>query len=247
MFTEGASLKMRGFDQELWDTSSTRKETVGTLRITEDGRMFRYAKAGGSDLSPGKLNFTTQIVSGHTNIAVATSAAIGENQVVVTATAGTAIVANALNGGYLQVNDATGEGYQYLIAGNTAISASGTTVYLGLSEAIRVALVAGTSEITLVHNNQYYVVESATEENVACGVPLKAVTTEYYFWNQVWGPGIGLMDTTPDVGCMLIPGSAAGEFANAATASQATQNIVGRQGGTVGVDGEYQPIFLMIG
>jgi len=247
MFTMGASMKMRGYDQELWDASSTQKESLGLMRPTEDGRMFRYAKAGGSDLAPGKLNFTTQIVSDHTNIAVAAAAAIGENQVTVTATAGTAIAANGLRDGYLQVNDATGEAYQYLIGGNTAITASGTTVYISLVEPIKVALVAGTSEVTLVHNNQYYVVESATEENVATGVPLVVVTTLYFFWNQVWGPAIGLMKTTPPVGCMLIPGSTSGSFAEAATASQATQNIVGRMGGTIGVDAEYKPIFLMIG
>lgn len=245
MFTMGASLKMRGWDQELHETSVTQKEAIGALRITDDGRWFRYAKAGGSDLVAGKLNFAAQIASDHTNETPAATA-VGENQVVVTVTAGTAIAANALRDGYLQVNDAAGEGLQYLIGGNTAITASETVVYVGLVEPIKIALTA-LSEVTLVHNNQYLVVESATEENVGAGIPPVAVTTLYFFWNQVWGPAICFTDTTPPIGCMLIPGTAAGEVAEAATASHATKNLVGRQGTTIGVDEEYKPIFLMLG
>ena len=52
----GFPMKRTGFQQGLLQESATAKEMVGTLRITRDGRKFRYAKAGGSALAAGKAN-----------------------------------------------------------------------------------------------------------------------------------------------------------------------------------------------
>jgi hypothetical protein len=41
-------LKTQGFAQRLYEQSSTKRETLGRLRFTDDGRAFRYAKAGGT-------------------------------------------------------------------------------------------------------------------------------------------------------------------------------------------------------
>jgi len=238
-------MKMRGWNQDLWALSSTKKENLGILRMEDDGRWYRYAKAGAAALAPGKLNYAAAITAAHMNQTCA-AVAIGDYKVTVTVTAGTAITANQLTDGYLQVNAGTGLAYSYLIASNTAIGTGGTTVYVDLVEPIRVALTTS-SYVTLMPNPQYAVIENATATKTAAGVPLIDVGISYYFWNQVWGHGTGLMDSTPAVGCVLIGGSVAGSFAASATDSQATTNWVGRQGGTVGVDTEYKPIFIMIG
>jgi len=245
MYTMGASMKMRGWNQSLMAQSSTQKESLGILRTTDDGRWYRYAKNGAGALTPGMLNYVPGITTAHMNQTCA-AAAIGDYKVTVTVTAGTAIAANALTDGYLQVNAGTGLGYSYLIASNTAITTAGTTVYVDLAEPIRVALTTS-SFVTLMPNPQSAVIQNATATKMAAGVSPKPVTISYYFWNQVWGPGEGLMGSNAAVGCMLIGGAVAGSFTASATDSQATTNWVGRQGGTVGVDTEYKPIFIMIG
>jgi len=247
MYTKGASMKMRGWNQDIWALSSTKKESLGILRMEDDGRWYRYAKNGAAALGAGMLNYVPSIDSNHTNVAVASNAAINADTVSVTVTAGTAIAANALQDGYLQVNSATGAGHSYLIAGNTAISGSETAITIELVEPVRVALVAGTSEVTLVPNPQSAVIEHATATKCAAGFARMAVTISYYFWNQVWGHGAALSDSTPAVGCTIIGGSVSGSFAASATNSQATTNWIGRIGGTIGVDTEYKPIFIMIG
>ena len=43
-------LKTQMFRHSILETSTTQKEALGTLRILDDGRKFRYAKNGASAL-----------------------------------------------------------------------------------------------------------------------------------------------------------------------------------------------------
>lgn len=239
--------KMRGFSQAIHEISATAKETVGTLRVLQDGRKFRYAKAGSTALAAGKMCIATKINAAHADENLAAAAAVGDTQLTLTVTAGLAIAANALAGGWLLINDGTGEGHTYAIAGNSAITASGTTLYISLAEPIRVAMAAGsTTQFTLVASPWMGVTASATEENVPVGIPPVAVTADYYCWLQTGGVAAALMLGTPAVGSMLTLGSVAGALTAISSTLDVDQPIVAQQLGTAGVSTEYQPVKLLI-
>ena len=105
--------KRAGFAQPVFTQSATKKEEVGPLRSLKDGRGFRYDKAGSSNLAAGKLALSAAVAADVMNEACANAHAIGDIQFAETITSAT-YAADYFAGGYLQINDATGEGHQYL-------------------------------------------------------------------------------------------------------------------------------------
>lgn len=77
-------------------------------------------------------------------------------------------------------------GMIYEIDYNTALAAAGTSLTITLADPIQVALTAS-MQFTILVSPWYKVVESATEQNVPSGIPLKAVTAAYYYWCQTKG------------------------------------------------------------
>lgn len=235
-------MKRAGFAQGVYQTSASAKEEVGTKRVLKDGREFFYAKAGASGISAGKLQMPAAIAADVTNKA-AVAAAVGTQ--VLTLTIGSATyAADYFKGGYLQINDAAGEGHQYEIESNTAVAA-GTSISVTLSDGIRVALTTA-SEFTLVHNPYMATIESATEENTPLGVAPVAVTAAYYYWCQAKGLACVLTIGTPAVGTMLVPGATAGGLKAMDTTLDIDMPVVARAFGTAGVATEYKPVILCI-
>lgn len=236
-------MKIQGFSQTLHEVSTTQKEIMGMLRIEPDGRKFRYAQAGsGAALSAGKIGILVGATAHHVNVSVAAAVAIGATEVSVTVGA-TAVTVDQYKDGYLQVNDGTGQGYSYLIAGNTACALSTTTV-VTLREPVRVALVASaTSEVSLIPNPWKGVTESATSESGPAGIPLVAVAASGYYWCQTGGVAICLAEGTDALGTTLELGAGAG-----AVKVQAgyTCCYVGTLISTAFIAGEYKPILLAI-
>jgi len=239
-------LKHRGFRQGLFQTSSTAKEIVGQIRY--DGlKAYKYCKAGAGNLSAGYLGLAAQMNAAHLDEAILAAVAIGETQLALTVTAAAAIAEDQLVGGHLQINAGTGAGIQYRIDGNTAISASGTSIYVSLEEpGIQVALDT-TSKFNLAPNPAYGVVQSATEENDPVGVALVAVTAAYYYWAQIAGPAFVLMDSTPAIGAMLVPGSVAGSVKAMPGTLDIDMPVVGIKTQAAGVDTEFGAVHLMLG
>lgn len=236
-------MKKAGFQQGIYQISETRKEELGTLRILSDGRKFRYARAGGSALSAGKLGVSAAINAAHADEAILAAVAIGEKILDLTVTAGAAITENELRGGAFQINDGTGEGYSYTIDANSAISASETGIKITLEEGIKVALDT-TSEFTLVHSPWNDVIESTTLA-ASVGIPVVAVTAAYYYWAQTGGLAVALMGATVAEGTAVIHDTGvAGAVGVMASDSVAPQ--VGYVHGFAGVDTEYQPVVLTI-
>lgn len=234
--------KKAGFTQPCFVQSQTKKEEIGTLRILRDGRKFRYAKAGSSALAAGKLAIAAAVAADVMNEACAAAHAIGDMQFAETITSAT-YAENYFAGGYLQVNDATGEGHQYKIDSSTAVAAA-TAITLGLAEPIRVALVASTSEFTLVHSPWMAVVETATL-GLPVGVTPHVVTAAYHYWIQTGGPALVLSGNTDAVGKPVFQGTTtAGSVNGADTGSY--YPMVGIVMGTAGVASEYKPLWLTI-
>jgi len=234
--------KKAGFRQGIYEISSARKDTVGTLRILADGRKFRYAKAGASALAAGKMSVAAAIDADVTN-ETAPAAAVGTTVLTLTVTS-TTFVKNYFKGGAMHINDAAGEGHAYPISGNSACTASTSTV-VTLEESIKIALTTS-SEFTLVPSPWMATIESTTEESLPVGIPPVAVTAAYYYWSQTGGPAICLHDGSAAVGTMMTLDATAGAITPINTTLDIDQPIVGIHWGTAGVGGEYKPIFLKI-
>jgi hypothetical protein len=193
-------LKIGGFSQGIYEESSTQKETIGSRRFTEDGRVFAYAKNGAVALAAAKI---TQSAVPDTNAhdeAMPGAVALGATNLSVTF--GGAIAQDAYKDGFMHVNDGTGEGHIYRVKGHPAATAANSyTVTVQLHEPIRVALVITTSLVTFTkHPQDAVIVYPTTGTSVPAGVPLIPVTAAYYFWNQVKGPCPILTDGTVVIG-----------------------------------------------
>jgi hypothetical protein len=242
-------LKRTGFAQGLYQQSSSIKEALGTMRITRDGRIFRYARAGATALVAGRCGVAPAIAADVMNEACANTHAIGDLQFTETITSAAAAYSeNHFRGGFLQINDGTGVSHQYLIDSSTAVALGGTSITLGLAEAIRVALVVTTSEFTLAKSPWQGVAVSATEENLPVGIAPIPVTATYYYWAQTHGPALVVVSGTPAVGTVLVLDDAVPGNLKA-IASPLDIDIVYQAGiawGTVGVDTKSKPVFLTI-
>lgn len=238
-------MKRAGWAQGIYEQSATQKEDIGALRILQDGRKFRYAKMGAADVAVGKAVASAACDADVIDEACASAHAIGDYVITETITS-TTCAQDYFAGGYLQINDGTGEGHQYKIASSTAVAA-GTSITITLEEPLRVALVATTSEFSLIHSPWMAVVATSTEESVFAGVTPINVTAAYYFWAQTGGICCCLCEATAGV--------AVGQVMTLSASSGALQGIatpldvdiayqVGVCYGTAGVDEEYKPVLL---
>ena len=234
--------KKAGFRQGVYQISSTAKETLGTLRILADGRKFRYAKAGATALSPGKMSVAADVAAAVLNKACPATA-VGETVLTLT-TASATYAEDYFKGGAMHINDEAGEGHAYPIVGSSAVSA-GTSIVVTLEEPIKVALTTS-SEFTLVHSPWMATVESTTEESLPVGIPPVDVTAAYYYWSQTGGPAIALYDGNNAIGSMLTLDATAGALTAINTTLDIDQPICAIAWGTVGVSTEYKPVFLKI-
>jgi hypothetical protein len=175
------------------EESSTAIWPLGArLQIGE--RVYRYAENGSSGIATARLCQMPVIETNGdvTDMAVDTPA-IGALQMEVTNGGNTAITANEFTGGWLHVNDDTGEGYLYQIRANDAMSTSAAgTIYL--YDPVIVALGAGAT-VSLTHGMWANTIIHPSPNTAALtGVTSGAITAEYFFWIQTWGPASVLHD-----------------------------------------------------
>lgn len=223
--------------QDIRAISSTKQQTLGTVGVTRDGRIYRYTRAGGVTLDPGKITVAATVDTNVTNKAVTVAAAIGSKSV--SFTAGSTVTANDYVDGTLNVNDAAGEGISYLVAGHLTTAAQ----VVSLAEPIAVALTTS-SEVTLTKNPWADTLISIADQlDMAVGIPNVSITNAYYGWTQTRGICAALADETIAIGQNVTIGSStvgAVEAADAAGEQNVGVAIV------AGVDTEYRDIFLQI-
>ena len=229
------------FTQDVGETSQAKREAIGALRITADGRKFRYAKAG-SDIPAGSLAMAPVAIPAHTN-RPATPAAVGDR--VVSLVVGDApAFENAYEDGYLQIVASDGRGRQYRILSNTACPAGGTTI-LTLAEPVRAALTTD-SVVSLVPSPWCGVAASATENNLPAGIATCDVPPGHYFFAQTGGVACCLAAGTAGIGSMLVPGAVAGSLAAMATGSRSGTPIAGMAFASQANPGRHQPCFMTL-
>jgi hypothetical protein len=230
------------FDGDEYKSTSTALHPVGIKGVTRDGRVYRYTQAGaGGALAPGKLAVAATKADNHENILVASAAAIGATSVTVTLGA-TAATANQYAGGYMVVNDATGEGIAYPISGHPAADAS-ASLTVKLAKPVQVALTTS-SEITLLKNPWSGAVISVSDQlDMPVGVPNVNIPLSEYGWLQTRGVAAVLADETLAAGEMVTIGSSvAGAVEELDGVGEALVGVAIQPG----VDTEYRAVYLQI-
>ena len=227
---------------------------LGTILKYND-RTYRYCRNGGSGLAAGKVTCTRDKshVSRHKNMQISAGGGAGTYKVTVETNGATNIVENEYAGGYLYVNDGTGEGHCYKIKSHPAhVHSTDPSCEITLYDPIVVGLATGGgSEVSLSHSKYEKVIVAPgttpmTGQTV--GVAPIAITASYYFWNQVSGPAAVLVTGTVVIGdsvCASISSGIAGSV-QARVADSAAQRVARSVGEVmqVNADTEYALIDL---
>ena len=230
--------------QDTLTATVDQKHALGTYAETADGRGFRYAKVGASNLVAGNLLQASAQDTAHQNL-TPVAAAIGATQVSI-ALGASAAAANLYAEGFAIVDTTPDLGSVYQIASHPAILSSGTGVFtLKDPGGLRVAWTTS-SRITLQRNKYAGVIQTpvTTLTGVVAGVAPAAHTAAYYGWIQTRGIAGVLVKGTPGVGlCVVAPATAAGavvvDGAAAATPPVGMMCVTGQ-------DGLVQPVNLTI-
>jgi len=161
---------------------------LGTPMVIPGGGEFVHAKANtAAALAPGQAIVQKAVAGTSVNLAVAADVAIGGRTILLTMPATTlCTTADQYKDGSLIINDETGEGHTYKIASsNTAAAAANATFTLEKGDGIKVAIVAGTSQVTIRENPYYDVLIRAAgtgSVGMPAGIAQVAVTAGYYCW-----------------------------------------------------------------
>lgn len=175
--------------------SQTAAYPLGTKLEARDGRIWRYCKAGGTQLAAGRMGQSPAIDAKIENEAqTGHTWNIGDLVGTVLVTTGSGLTPANLAGGYMVVEDGTGEFNSYKI--NTASwSTEDTVLSITLDEAIRVATDPADSEISLYPNPWLgIIVAPTTITGYQVGVTNGVVTADYYYWAQRKGPCAMIVD-----------------------------------------------------
>jgi len=229
-------LGVTGKPKSLFTPTESQLYPLGA-RFRYGQRTFHYAYAGGVVLAAGKLVASTDSPA-EANVTVGTAAAIGAETVPNITT--TAAEAN-LEGGMMIVNDVDGQGNSYEILRSAANADTATSTDVWLRDPLLVALTTD-SEVELYSSPYYDLDLSATVTDRIPGVPIMAVTANYYFWLQTWGPCGILVGDTIATGDLLTPHTTDGSVC---PGSVFTSNIIG-VALTPGTTTEYNGAFLTI-
>ncbi|MBI3231846.1 MAG: hypothetical protein HYZ51_02070 [Candidatus Doudnabacteria bacterium] len=226
--------------QQLFTTSADQLHNLGERVETNDGRAYRYCKAGATTLVVGKLQQSAAELTNHQNL-TPVAAAIGDTSVTV-ALGATAATANQYAGGYLVVTLTPGQGQQYKIKSHPAAALS-TSVVLTLEDPIVVAITTS-SRCDLVPNPySAVVINPTTATSSPVGVAIFAITNGQFGWLQVEGPATIVADGAITVGVNV---SASNAVAGAVEAAVTAQGAVGRA--LTGIaDADHGAIMLNLG
>jgi len=183
----------------LREESVTALHNLGELVHSNDGRAFRYCKAGGTALVAGNLQQSSAQDTGDHDLAIAAASA-GAKAIVTTGTV--TVTANQYAGGFVTTADDAGEGYTYRISSHAA--ATGAVVTLNLDDEIEVALTTATTIDIIKNPYDAVIINPTTTSSSPAGVAVKAITAAYYGWLQLSGPCAVLSDDTIGVGLDVV-------------------------------------------
>lgn len=235
-------IKNTAWAQGLYEVSSTKKECLGAIRETEDGRMFRYAKAGAT-LIPGGATYAAAVDSNFLAQVQTNGAANTAGSLVVTAYVGaTAVTDNLFDDGYLIVyRTAAGkQGLYYPIASHTTTATGSTTIKLTLKEPLIRATLT-TDYFSIIPNPWSSIGVSTDIATNWTGQAMVDATSGQYLWVQTGGLGVATGGDTATMGYPVGPS----DTNNALEVASAQQGpVVGYAYGSALVMGYCTPVML---
>lgn len=244
--------------QSVYEVATEARHRLGTRGRLPDGREFEYVRSQNSTaIGHGKLATYEPMAAAADQIAPE-AAAVGATSVTLSSVAIT-FTANELAGGFLNIEDAAGEGELYPIIGNEASTATsdmvvtlGRPIVTALTTSSDVSIVTGPTAVKI----SAAVTAQATAAEVAAGVPLVDIpagdTDNQYFWVQKSGLASVLFGTVVgSVGDAVYHGEDAGSFQamtmdHADTTDRDEKMALGTVFSLLPVDTEYHVVNLQI-
>jgi hypothetical protein len=212
------------FVQGLYEESATKKQKLGTKRVLDDGRVYRYASITAAAIAAGLLVSKVQTPVAST-IAAADAAInlVGEKEITLTTAGATA---NLYEDGWIVLSAGTGLGEMYKVRGNTATGNPSTgRASFQLYDALRTTHVTATTTVNLYQSpyknlliNPAVADQDATTNETAMGATIMAcgnATAVSYLWLQTSGVGALMLDVAAAGGNeaaeqLITPGVTAG-------------------------------------
>jgi hypothetical protein len=234
---------------------------IGTRLVLPDGRVFRYAFSDGAAGAGTGVQSSIALANQDTDIAVETSASVGDKSVSITfgTSPNTDVVADQYANGYLFVNDSgtsgTGEGHVYRIRSQDAhvaadVSASpAVSIYLMDGDTIVEALTKDHTQVGLVANPYMHVIPSpgAAQTARTVGFAPAEVADNSFFWVQTWGEAAVLADGTLVIfRPVRMSDGTAGAVENYASQTASEEQVVGFATNFLAATTEFQFVFLQI-
>ena len=200
----------------IWEVKTTPQYSLGTRLVYSDGRVFRYAKAGGTLITSYGCENSLQSAIARTSLTY--SAAIGAKSVTFDTAVTDGICINGagtttaglfskdeLVGGFIVIEKVIGNVDNCetrRITGNSAVTAIGS-ITVTFDDPLAVAV--DTDEYACCMFSPYQNVQSSSYGNAqAVGVPCMIATVGQYLWIQTWGPC--WVTTQPRVNTQLYDG-----------------------------------------
>lgn len=224
-------------------TSITGGNDLGTVGQTVDGRQFRWCKNGAVALSAGRVVQAEVPGANFDELAVVAAQAVGDKTVTIT-NGNTAITANMFRGGYLNVEDDTGEGHMYRIASHPAADTSASCV-ITLAVGLQVAITTSTTVGLTKHKCDAVIIHPSPPTAAVVGVAPTSIAANAYFWAQFRGQASVLTDGVITAGKYVMP-SASVDGAVAAYTTGGDDEIIIGQTVELAADTEHSAIDLFI-
>jgi len=237
-------VRINAWAQGLYDVSTTKLHTLGAIRETEDGRRFRYAKAGATMAVGGSTQAAAAAANHVAQIQTSGAAnAAGSTKVTVYVGA-TAVTANQYDDGYLVVYRAGSgtAGYYYPIASHTTTTTGSTTITVNLKEPLKLATYV--DDYFSLFCNPWSAVAIGTDVAVfPTGMAMAAATSGEYFWCQTGGFCTHKGGDTAAVGMMMTTGTS--DYTTLTMAGYTSPQI-GAIYGIAAATGYFHPIFMTL-
>ena len=190
---------IHGPEGEQYQTYTTKRWPLGTKLELQDGRTFRFFLNGAGALTAGKLIQSPVPGANFDELVVPAAVPIGTRELTVTNGA-TTVTADEFADGYINVEDDTGEGHLYAIAGNDAEAAGSAALVLRVKRGIILAWTTSTTVGLSRNPFASAIVHPSPPTARLLGVVPVAVAAAAYGWVQTKGPASVLTEGTLIIG-----------------------------------------------
>lgn len=208
--------------QTLHSSSADQYHNLGEVVFANDGRAYRYAKAGGTALVAGNLQ-QSQAQDTDTQDMTAVAASVGDLSIASTTTV--TVTANEYAEGFILVSVTPGVGRLYKIKGHIAYTSAAPT--FNLFEEVKVALTTTSRLDALANPYAATVVAPTTFTGPAVGVAVHPIAASEFGWIQVLGVTNVLADGALVIGEPVIRSNGTAGSVEPATTTFTVQGTVG--------------------